>query len=212
MHMPASAYTLLAAGWVVWLMPFFLVKRNSAKPEKRDRRARWGIVLEGLAYSLLWQSKFWARPPENWRMALSVFFFISAGLLSWTGVRALGRQWRVDAGLNADHELVQSGIYRVVRHPIYTSMLCLLLGTGFMITPLPMLLLSLLLFMIGTEIRVRIEDGLLAARFGDQFRKFQRRVPALHSLLRSRKPLRWPALGIQRSFSYLRLSAFIRAQ
>ena len=44
-----------------------------------------------------------------------------------TGVGALGRQWRIDAGLNSDHELVQSGPYRIVRHPIYTSMLCLLL-------------------------------------------------------------------------------------
>jgi protein-S-isoprenylcysteine O-methyltransferase Ste14 len=176
--MLAYAYAILAAAWLVWLTPFFLVKRNSAKPEKRDRRARWGIVLEGLAYSLLWQSKFWARTPENWRLALSVFFFVSTGLLSWTGVRALGRQWRIDAGLNPEHELVRSGAYRVVRHPIYTSMLCLLLGTGFMITPLPMLLLSTLLFMIGTEIRVRIEDRLLASRFGDQFRDYQRSAPA----------------------------------
>jgi protein-S-isoprenylcysteine O-methyltransferase Ste14 len=176
--MPARAYMILAAGWLVWLTPFFLVKRNSGKPEKRDRRARWGIVLEGVAYSLLWQGKFWERTPEDWRTALSVFFFISAGLLSWTSARALGRQWRIDAGLNPDHELVQSGAYRMVRHPIYTSMLCLLLGTGFMITPLPMLLLSTLLFIIGTEIRVRIEDTLLASRFGDQFRDYQRRVPA----------------------------------
>jgi protein-S-isoprenylcysteine O-methyltransferase Ste14 len=176
--MPAHAYAILATGWLIWLMPFFLVKRNSGKPEKLDRRARWGIVLEGLAYSFLWQSKFWARAPEDWRTAVSVFFFVLAGLLSWTGARALGRQWRIDAGLNPDHELVRSGVYRVVRHPIYTSMICLLLGTGFMITPLPMLLLSTLLFTIGTEIRVRIEDGLLASRFGDQFRDYQCRVSA----------------------------------
>jgi protein-S-isoprenylcysteine O-methyltransferase Ste14 len=176
--MPAHVYAILAAGWLIWLAPFFLIKRNSGKPEKLDRRARWGIVLEGLAYSLLWQSKFWERPPESWRMALSVFFFVSAGLLSWTGARTLGRQWRIDAGLNPDHELVRSGVYRVVRHPIYTSMLCTLLGTGFMLTPLPLLLLAMLLFTIGTEIRVRIEDGLLASRFGDQFQDYQRSVPA----------------------------------
>jgi protein-S-isoprenylcysteine O-methyltransferase Ste14 len=176
--MPAHDYGILAAGWLVWVMPFFLVKRNSARPEKLDRRARWGIVLQMLAYSLLWQSKFWARAPENWRLALSVFFLAWAGLLSWTAVRTLGRQLRIDAGLNPDHKLVRSGVYRLVRHPIYTSMLCLLLGTGFMITPLAMLLLSTLLFMIGTEIRVRIEDGLLASRFGDESRDYQRNVPA----------------------------------
>jgi protein-S-isoprenylcysteine O-methyltransferase Ste14 len=80
--------------------------------------------------------------------------------------------------LNPDHELVTSGPYKLVRHPIYTSMLFLLAGTGFMITPLPMLLLSTAVFMFGTEIRVRIEDRLLASRFGDRFQEYQHRVPA----------------------------------
>jgi steroid 5-alpha reductase family enzyme len=87
-------------------------------------------------------------------------------------------QWRFDAGLNADHQLVQSGAYRVVRHPIYTSMLSLMLGTGFLITPMPVLLLATVLFVIGTEIRVRIEDALLASRFGEAFQEYKRRVPA----------------------------------
>jgi protein-S-isoprenylcysteine O-methyltransferase Ste14 len=65
-----------------------------------------------------------------------------------------------------------------VRHPINTSMLCLFLGTGFMITPPVVLAVSIVVFMVGTEIRVRIEDRLLATRFGDRFRDYQRTVPA----------------------------------
>jgi protein-S-isoprenylcysteine O-methyltransferase Ste14 len=92
--------------------------------------------------------------------------------------RALGRQWRIDAGLSADHELITSGPYRFVRHPIYTSMLGVLLGTGLLSTPWWLLLPSLLLFVIGTEIRVRIEDNLLASQFGDRFTEYQKRIPA----------------------------------
>jgi protein-S-isoprenylcysteine O-methyltransferase Ste14 len=176
--MPAYAYAVLAVGWITWVTPFFLVKRRGGKAQTLDRRARWGIVLQGVAYSLLWQNAFWERLPGLWRVALSVFFLALAGLLSWSSARALGRQWRFDAGLNTDHELVRSGAYRVVRHPIYTSMLFLLLGTGFMITPLPMLLFSILVFVTGTEIRVRIEDTLLASRFGGQFSDYQRTVSA----------------------------------
>jgi len=149
-----------------------------------DRRARWGILLVGIAYSILGQNKFWERSVPGWRITLSIIFFLLAGLLSWTGVRALGRQWRIDAGLSSDHELVMSGPYRLVRHPIYTSMLCILCGTGFLITPLPFLLLSVLIFAIGTEIRVRIEDRLLVSRFGDRFRDYQRNVPAYIPFLR----------------------------
>ncbi len=66
----------------------------------------------------------------------------------------------------------------MVRHPIYTSMLCLLWGTGLLVTPWPMLILSTVLFLVGTEIRVRIEEALLAARYGEQFREYQRAVSA----------------------------------
>ena len=41
-----------------------------------------------------------------------------------------------------------------------------------------MLLLSTIVFMTGTEIRVRTEDRLLESRFGDQFREYKRTVLA----------------------------------
>jgi protein-S-isoprenylcysteine O-methyltransferase Ste14 len=176
--MPVHAYIILAAGWIVWTAPFFMLKRSAERPTKLDRRARWGVLLKGLAYSLLWQSAFWLRSPETWRIALSVFFFALAVLLSWTSVRALGRQWRIDAGLNAEHELIRRGPYRVVRHPIYSSMFCLLLATGFMLSPWLLLLASVVVFIVGVEIRVRVEDALLLGRFGDKFREYRRAVPA----------------------------------
>ncbi|HXN23076.1 MAG TPA: isoprenylcysteine carboxylmethyltransferase family protein [Candidatus Dormibacteraeota bacterium] len=176
--MRGYAYAILAAGWLIWLLPFFLAKRRREQPAVVDRRARWGMLLAALSYAILWQSRFWATPLPAWRIAVSVSFLLLAGILSWTGTHSLGRQWRIDAGLSSDHELVISGPYRFMRHPIYTSMLFILWGTGFMITPWPMLLLATIVFMLGTEIRVRIEDRLLASRFGDAFREYQRRVPA----------------------------------
>jgi protein-S-isoprenylcysteine O-methyltransferase Ste14 len=57
-------------------------------------------------------------------------------------------------------------------------MLCALLGTGFMISKLPLLILAALVFVAGTEIRVRIEERLLASRFADSFSDYRRSVPA----------------------------------
>src|SRR6266404_7779346 len=176
--MPSYAYAILAAGWLFWLTPFFLAKRSTERPKELDRRARWGILLVVIAYSMLWQSKFWERSLPVWRVALAILFLLLAGLLSWTSTRALGRQWRIDAGLSSAHELIMGGPYRFVRHPLYTSMLCVLLATGFVVTPLPLFLLALVVFLIGTEIRVRIEDKLLASQFGETFQQYQRSVPA----------------------------------
>jgi protein-S-isoprenylcysteine O-methyltransferase Ste14 len=181
---PAYAFAVLAAGWFLWVLPFFLVNRQKQPAKQVDKRARWGIILVAVAYAILWQGHFWKMQLRPWRLALSVVFFAFAALLSWTGTRALGRQWRVDAGLTADHRLVKVGPYRVVRHPIYTSMLCTLCGTGILIAPWWLFILSILFFIAGTEIRVHIEEKLLGSHFGEQFIEFKRRVPAYIPFLR----------------------------
>src|SRR5271170_929343 len=170
-------------GWLTWALPFLLFMRKKEKAQQVDRRARWGILLVAIGVAILWQGKFWEMSLPPWRLALSIFFFLLANLLSWTAVRTLGRQWRIDAGLNAEHELVTRGPYRIVRHPIYTSMLCVIWGMGFMVSPLPLLALATLFALAVTEIRVRIEDGLLESRFGKQFTDYQRSVAAYIPLI-----------------------------
>jgi protein-S-isoprenylcysteine O-methyltransferase Ste14 len=140
-------------------------------------------LLEGAGFAVLWQGHFWEHDP-GWRVIPAIALFLVAAILSWTGVTALGRHWRVDAGLNSDHQLVRSGPYSIVRHPIYSSMLCLLLATGLMVSPWPLFIAAMTLFLIGTEIRVRIEDSLLAARFGNEFAVYRRAVRAYIPWLR----------------------------
>ena len=57
-------------------------------------------------------------------------------------------------------------------------MLCLLLGTGLILTPWFLFLPAVALFLVGTEIRVRMEDRLLESKFGEQFVTYQHHVPA----------------------------------
>jgi protein-S-isoprenylcysteine O-methyltransferase Ste14 len=135
-------------------------------------------VLQAIAYWLLWLSAFWLQKAAGPHVLVSSCLFIVAILLSWTGTRALGKQWRIDAGINPDHELVTAGPYRFIRHPIYASMLAMLLGTGLLLAPWPVLLLATCLFVAGIEICIRIEDALLLQRFGEQFRAYQQAVPA----------------------------------
>jgi protein-S-isoprenylcysteine O-methyltransferase Ste14 len=176
--MPAYAYLIVAAGWLFWFLPFPLTGWTRSAPQTRDARARWGVLLQVISYVLLGLGRFWEVRPAAWRVGLSVLFLGLAILLSWTSTRALGKHLRFDAALSAGHELVQSGAYGFLRHPIYSSMLCLLLGTGFMACPAIRFIPAVLIFLAGTEIRVRIEDKLLADGFGDQFRQYRKRVSA----------------------------------
>jgi protein-S-isoprenylcysteine O-methyltransferase Ste14 len=177
-RVPAYAYLFLAAAWLLWFIPFPLNGWDSRPARRKDARARWGLLLQIVAYALLFATRFWLISPDNWRLGLSAVFFALAILLSSTAVRALGRHLRFDAALGPNHQLVSYGPYRILRHPIYSSMLCMLLGTGFLITPAPLLLVATFVFVVGTEVRVRIEDGLLESWFRDEFRRYRQSVSA----------------------------------
>ena len=176
--MPVYAYAILIVGIALWFTPFVSAHRKTGPASVIDRRSRWGVLLQFVAYTLLWQGHFWLRPLPLWRTGLSILLFALAALLSWTSSSALAGQLRVVAGLGSDHKLVRSGPYALVRHPIYTSMLCILCATAVIIAPWQLFLAGLILWAAGTEIRVRSEEKLLASRFGKDFQTYRKRVPA----------------------------------
>ncbi len=184
--MQVWAYFLVAAGIGVWVWPFVKAKRHPELTGKIDPRARWGMLLEMVAFAALWQGRFWAAAVPVWRVGLSMAFFALAAGISWSSVRALGKQWRFDAGLNTEgeHELVRHGPYAVVRHPIYTSLLCMLCGVGCMVATWKLFAVSMISFVAGTEIRVAVEEKLLSERFGDVFRKYREATSAYVPLIR----------------------------
>ena len=181
---PLIRLVLVFSLWGAWIIPFFLNRaRGQGKAVKVDSRARFGILLVAMGFFIAnfhgpHGPKVWAEPLEVWRAALGIAFGALAISLSWMAVGSLGKQWRVDAGLNADHELVQSGAYRLVRHPIYLSIILMLSTNIAMVGKLPGWPIAIVLAIAGTEIRVRVEDSLLSTRFGADFTAWQKRVPA----------------------------------
>jgi protein-S-isoprenylcysteine O-methyltransferase Ste14 len=169
---------VLVACWAVWAWPFLAFKaRAPRRPAQVTVTAsRWGIGLQMAAYAFAWYGGPVARPAAV--EVVAIVFGILAVALSWSGVHSLGKQLRVQAGLYADHELIRSGPYRIVRHPIYAGMLAMYLATALIRSPWIPAAIGFVLMIAGTEIRVHIEDGLLASRFGERFRQFKASTPA----------------------------------
>ena len=138
-----------------------------------------GLALEGAAIFVAFAFRLPpGQPPGPVRILASMAAGLISATLSWTAVKHLGKQFRVNAGLYEDHELVRSGPYGIVRHPIYSSVLAILLCTILLLTPWRWAAVSLAFFVVGTEIRVRTEDKLLASRFGREFAEYRKKVPA----------------------------------
>jgi protein-S-isoprenylcysteine O-methyltransferase Ste14 len=173
--------------WFAWVYPFiFRAPHCQKRPSTTASLPTFaGLLLEGLGIFTAFVFRLPREtPPGTARVAASMIFAVLAAVLAWTSVQFLGRQFRIRAGLYEDHELVRTGPYAVVRHPIYASLLSALLCTLLLLTPWQWCLVSLALFLAGTEIRVRTEDRLLASRFPDAFRDYRRKVPAYLPFLR----------------------------
>jgi protein-S-isoprenylcysteine O-methyltransferase Ste14 len=171
----------LSVWWFAWAYPFIFraphVQKRASITVATPTRV--GLLLECIAILLAFVFRMPpTHPPGVWRTAAAAICGPIAAVLAWTSVTRLGRQFRVHAGLYHDHALVTTGPYAIVRHPIYASLLAILLCTLLLLTPWQWIALSLALFIAGTEIRVRSEEQLLASRFGEEFEVYRKSVPA----------------------------------
>lgn len=183
-----TVFWLVIASWAVFAGIFLARKKPPKQMEtKRDSRSTLGIILQGVGYALAWAIQ---RPmfspilsmPVFMEIILAVATVVIAGGSVWLilqAVRTLGKQWAYTARIVQDHQLITDGPYRWIRNPIYTGMLGMLLATALAVSHWIGLLAALVVFAIGTMIRVRSEEKLLRDAFGPEFEAYTRHVSAV---------------------------------
>jgi protein-S-isoprenylcysteine O-methyltransferase Ste14 len=92
--------------------------------------------------------------------------------------RTLARNWSSEVVFKEGHELIERGPYQFVRHPIYTGILIMILGT-LIAEPHRGALVGFLLIAAGFYIKLRLEEALLLRHFGEQYTDYKSRVKAL---------------------------------
>ncbi len=95
------------------------------------------------------------------------------GLRYWS-MRSLGRFYTNPVTIHKDHELVRSGPYRWIRHPVYTGGLLVLVAFPLVLGSLLGLALTLLICLTVYLERIGIEEAALTARFGDAYTEYAR--------------------------------------
>lgn len=172
-------WALLGLVWVVGAM----------RAKRTDRRARLSaravhMIGTGLAYYLMiLPCHFWSLdrrvlPPTAFGNGIGfVLALAGIGFAIWARL-LLGTNWSGMATLQQDHELMRTGPYAVVRHPIYTGLIAGLLGTAIVWGEVRCFL-SVLLITATFSAKLRVEEGLLTGVFGDQYTRYQREVNAL---------------------------------
>jgi protein-S-isoprenylcysteine O-methyltransferase Ste14 len=184
--MEAASNSIIVACWIIFVVYWFVsALRVKAIAERQSLLSALAHRIPlGLSYWLLMFRRL--PPPLNqqltphadWAMAtgtavcgLGLFVTIWA---RWT----LAGNWSSDVTFKQGHELVRTGPYRFVRHPIYTGLLAMSLGTAIEVGRLRCWL-ALPLMAFAFWIKLKQEERLMLRHFPEDYPVYQKQVKAL---------------------------------
>lgn len=118
-----------AAFWAYWLVAAFSMKRGRVQ-WGRELRIRALIVVLAIVLLRFGAFRGHSLNSDAWRAGIGLVLFAAGlGFAVWARVH-IGRNWGTPMTLKSEPELVSSGPYRLVRHPIYTGVILAGLGTA----------------------------------------------------------------------------------
>ncbi len=174
---------LIIYGWAVWVAYWVLMAFTSKRTVERRGWVSYRVVIVAVVLGWVLIDPASSTHSQLWQtdVALGVvadcIFIAGAAFTVWARV-TLGRNWSAEVVFKQDHELIETGPYAIVRHPIYTGMLAMGLATaigygqvfGFVL---------LCAFTLGIWVKSRQEERLMADHFPGAYAEYKRRVHAL---------------------------------
>jgi protein-S-isoprenylcysteine O-methyltransferase Ste14 len=187
------AGSVFAIACLAWLVPEMIgmipqmarVSRQSVVVQDHGSMAILiGLQWAGLALNFglagLWPAAAMARGGQGWpRTALfasGVVIIILGVALRWYAIRTLGRFFTRDVAVSEGQQVVQSGPYRLIRHPAYSGTFLTMLGVGLAMTNWASLVALLVCVFAGHFYRVRIEEKALIRTIGQPYVEYMRRT------------------------------------
>ncbi len=177
----------IAGLWLAWLAYWIIAARN-VKPLRRQESIGsrlTHLVPLGIGAVLMASARF----PDS---RLDGRFLPSSRAIYWAGAlmvagglafmvwarRHLGRNWSSRVALKHDHELIRTGPYALVRHPIYSGLLLAILGTAI---AFGQWLDALAFVFIAAAVwrKSQLEERYLGEIFADDYARYRAQVPAL---------------------------------
>jgi protein-S-isoprenylcysteine O-methyltransferase Ste14 len=177
----AVVWALWVASWIaasVWRDP--AARRATFAQEAPYRIATiFGALLLFLGSGPLFPNQF-----RLWNFGWGVqWVLVGLAVLglafTWWARLRLGRLWSSSVTKKADHRIVDTGPYAIVRHPIYTGILAAIFATAAM-KGAPLSLIGALVMTLGFRTKARLEESFLREQLGaEAYESYRRRVPML---------------------------------
>ena len=158
-------------------------RRSRSSGPSRDRhslRVLWWVILTAVAASVYAANAFrYAHLGYRNLEWIGLLLFAAGILLRWYSIIHLGRFFTVDVAITAEHRVIDTGPYRLVRHPSYTGALIAFIGIGLYTRNWISLLVLILPITAAFLWRIRIEEQALVDGLGEDYRRYAARTKRL---------------------------------
>ena len=162
-----------------------LTRRSRSKTGTKQDRSTLGIIWLVIAVSVtagvFVAQNFRAGALPHGRMFASagVVVLVAGLILRWWAIITLGRFFTVDVTIERDHELVERGPFRIVRHPSYTGVLLAFVGLGLSLGNWAALLVILIPIGAAFVHRMNVEEDALSRALGPRYAEYIKRTKRL---------------------------------
>ena len=117
-------------------------------------------------------------PREHWIEALGIAITVGGMAFAIWARAYLGGNWSSNVTVKVGHQLIRTGPYRWVRHPIYSGLIVAMIGTALNRRQVRGLVAVVLLW-VGFTIKSRIEERFMEATFGPEYDEYKATTGAL---------------------------------
>ncbi len=177
---------------VTWLIvfTFWFISGLGAKKVKRQetifkRFVQYWLPLI-IAILLLgpgdWFGHTWLRENfiehTNLVGIIGLSISVIGAIIACTSRYTLGKNWSLSIQKKESHQLIQNGIYKIIRHPIYTGLLFLFIGNAIIVGDYRAIIAIIIIF-VSFWFKLKKEERLLSETFGDQYTAYKKRTKAL---------------------------------
>lgn len=175
---------IIASCWGIFLL-FWIISAFFAKPTVEGPTSSFPIVIRivlliGVLFLTRRGSGFSLPmlPPTPLRSVVGVVLCVLGLLLALWARVTLGGNWSARVTFKKDHELIRTGPYALVRHPIYTAILLMFTGTIVFIGRIEGVIV-VALAIAGFWIKLRAEERLMTSHFPTEYPAYKAQTKTL---------------------------------
>ena len=179
-----ACYTI----WTIWAVSWFLAAGWSSRTQSRASLAQQFpyrfLTISGFILLFAVRTNRYHGPLRIWTLPISagwaMVLLCAMGFgFAWWARLHLGQLWSAFVTRKADHRIVDTGPYRIVRHPIYTGIIAAAIALA-LVKGTVIALAGALLAAFGFWVKARLEEGFLREQLGaEAYDAYRRRVPML---------------------------------